>query len=46
MSSRVDEILGWYESDNPGVLRNLRTLLMTGELAGTGEKQRASFTVD
>lgn len=37
MSSRVDEILGWYESDNPGVLRNLRTLLMTGELAGTGK---------
>ncbi len=37
MTRRVDEILSWYESDHPGVLRNLRSLLMTGELAGTGK---------
>ena len=36
-SSRVDEILSWYESDNPGVLANLRRLMMTGTLAGTGK---------
>ena len=37
MSSRVDEILSWYESDNPGVLANLRRMMMTGTLAGTGK---------
>jgi len=37
MSKRVDEILSWYESDNPGVLRNLRSLMDTGNLAGTGK---------
>ena len=37
MSERVDEILSWYESDNPGVLSNLRRLMMTGALAGTGK---------
>ncbi|MEM7202615.1 MAG: class I fructose-bisphosphate aldolase [Planctomycetota bacterium] len=35
--SRVDEILSWYESDNPGVLKNLRWLMETGNLAGTGK---------
>lgn len=37
MSSRVDEILSWYGSDSPGVLRNLRAMLETGTLAGTGK---------
>ncbi len=37
MSRRVDEILSWYESDNPGVLANLRRLMETGALAGTGK---------
>ncbi|MCA8952075.1 MAG: class I fructose-bisphosphate aldolase [Planctomycetes bacterium] len=37
MSSRVDEILSWYESDNPGVLKNLRWMMDTGALAGTGK---------
>jgi len=36
-SKRVDEILGWYESDNPGVLKNLRWMMETGSLAGTGK---------
>jgi len=37
MSERVDEILSWYQSDNPGVLKNLRWLMETGNLAGTGK---------
>jgi len=37
MSNRVDEILSWYQSDNPGVLKNLRWLMQTGRLAGTGK---------
>jgi class I fructose-bisphosphate aldolase len=37
MSKRVDEILSWYGSDNPGVLKNLRWMLDTGRLAGTGK---------
>jgi class I fructose-bisphosphate aldolase len=37
MSTRVDEILSWYESDNPGVLKNLRWMMDTGALAGTGK---------
>ncbi|MFO0688975.1 MAG: class I fructose-bisphosphate aldolase [Myxococcota bacterium] len=37
MSQRVDEILSWYGSDNPGVLKNLRWMLDTGRLAGTGK---------
>jgi class I fructose-bisphosphate aldolase len=35
--SRVDEILSWYGSDHPGVLRNLRLMMDTGTLAGTGK---------
>lgn len=35
--SRVDEILGWYGSDHPGVLKNLRWMMETGTLAGTGK---------
>lgn len=37
MSKRVEEILSWYESDNPGVLKNLRWMMGTGALAGTGK---------
>jgi class I fructose-bisphosphate aldolase len=37
MSNRVDEILSWYQSDHPGVLRNLRCLMDCGRLAGTGK---------
>ncbi len=37
MANRVDEILSWYGSDNPGVLKNLRWMMETGTLAGTGK---------
>ena len=37
MSERVQQILSWYESDNPGTKANLYRLLMTGRLAGTGK---------
>ena len=37
MANRVDEILSWYESDTPGVIRNLRWLMESGRLAGTGK---------
>lgn len=37
MTPRVKEILGWYRSENPGVLSNIRRLLCTGNLAGTGK---------
>lgn len=36
MTKRVREILGWYESDNPGTRTNLARLLNHGTLAGTG----------
>src|SRR5216683_1258878 len=34
---RVQEILGWYGSDNPGTLTNLARLLNHGRLGGTGK---------
>jgi class I fructose-bisphosphate aldolase len=37
MEHRVDQILSWYESDNPGVLKNLHWMMHTGALAGTGK---------
>src|SRR5262249_28359308 len=37
MSERIREILGWYESDNPGTLTNLARLLAHGTLGGTGK---------
>src|SRR5216684_7145840 len=37
MSERIREILGWYESDNPGTLTNLARLLTHGALGGTGK---------
>jgi class I fructose-bisphosphate aldolase len=36
MTQRVQEILSWYESENPGVLSNLYRILNHGRLAGTG----------
>lgn len=36
MSDRIREILGWYRSENPGVLTNLFRLLDHGRLGGTG----------
>jgi len=35
--TRVKEILSWYRTENLGVITNLRRLLMTGNLAGTGK---------
>ncbi len=37
MTSRVREILSWYESDNPGTKTNIARLLNHGYLAGTGK---------
>lgn len=37
MTDRVKEILGWYESDNPGTLTNLARVLGHGALGGTGK---------
>lgn len=37
MTTRVQEILSWYGSDNPGTLTNLARLLNHGRLAGTGK---------
>ncbi|HMQ20934.1 MAG TPA: class I fructose-bisphosphate aldolase [Planctomycetota bacterium] len=37
MTERVDQILSWYESDSPGVLAKLRTMLMHGRLGGSGK---------
>ncbi|GDY03253.1 fructose-bisphosphate aldolase [Planctomycetota bacterium] len=37
MLNRVDEILSFYESDHPGVLKNLHWMMNTGRLAGTGK---------
>jgi class I fructose-bisphosphate aldolase len=34
---KVQEILSWYGSDNPGTLTNLARLLNHGKLAGTGK---------
>ena len=36
-TARVQQILSWYESDNPGVKTNLARLLNAGRLAGTGK---------
>ena len=37
MADRVQEILSWYRSDNPGTLTNLYRMLNHGTLAGTGK---------
>jgi fructose-bisphosphate aldolase, class I len=37
MTDAVQKILGWYESDNPGVKANLARILYHGRLGGTGK---------
>lgn len=37
MGDRVQEILGWYESDNPGTKTSLARLLNGGKLGGSGK---------
>ena len=37
ITQRVQEILGYYQSDSPGIRVNLARLLMSGRLAGTGK---------
>lgn len=37
MSERVESILANYSGENPGVIGNLRRLMNTGRLAGTGK---------
>jgi len=37
MSERVEQILANYSGENPGVIGNLRRLMNTGRLAGTGK---------
>ena len=36
MNDRVQDILTWYKSDNPGTRANIARLLTHGKLAGTG----------
>jgi class I fructose-bisphosphate aldolase len=36
LTPKVQEILSWYESDNPGSKTNLARILMQGKLGGTG----------
>ncbi len=36
MNERIQEILSWYASDNPGTKANLFRILNSGRLAGTG----------
>lgn len=37
LTKKVQNILSFYESDNPGTKTNLARILMTGKLAGTGK---------
>src|SRR5436305_4317065 len=37
MNDRIQEILSWYASENPGVRANLARMLNHGRLAGTGK---------
>ncbi|WP_437784238.1 class I fructose-bisphosphate aldolase [Sorangium sp. So ce1097] len=37
LTTRVEQILSWYSSENPGTLTNLVRLLEHGALAGTGK---------
>jgi class I fructose-bisphosphate aldolase len=36
LTPKVQEILSWYEADNPGTKGNLARMLMQGRLGGTG----------
>ena len=37
ITKNIKRILGYYESDNPGVKTNLSRILMSGKLGGTGK---------
>jgi len=37
LTAKVQQILSFYESDNPGTKTNLARILMSGKLAGTGK---------
>ena len=37
MNDRIQEILSWYNNENPGVRTNLARMLNHGRLAGTGK---------
>lgn len=37
ITRKVQEILSWYESDNPGTKSSLASILMQGKLGGTGK---------
>lgn len=37
LTRKVQQILSFYESDNPGTKTNIARILMTGKLAGTGK---------
>lgn len=37
LTKQVQEILSYYESDNPGTKRNLASILMHGKLGGSGK---------
>ncbi|RIK94334.1 MAG: class I fructose-bisphosphate aldolase [Proteobacteria bacterium] len=37
VTRKVQDILSWYEGDNPGTKANLARILCTGKLAGTGK---------
>ena len=37
MTERVQEILSWYDGDNPGTRTNIARLLNHGRLGGTGK---------
>ncbi|WP_298460870.1 class I fructose-bisphosphate aldolase [uncultured Cellulomonas sp.] len=37
MSARVDEILSWYDTDDPGTVRNLNRMLQQGRTGGSGK---------
>ena len=37
MQGRIKEILSWYQSDNPGTVKNLYHMLSAGRLGGTGK---------
>ncbi len=37
MHKRIEEILDWYDSENPGTVSNIYRILMQGKLGGTGK---------
>ncbi len=37
MDKKIEEILSWYDNENPGTISNLYRILMQGKLGGTGK---------